>query len=350
MRRIVLYVLEGAWNTDSDDGCKVIGVAEDRENLQDKLELIAGSQAGKYVMGHAWTGENEERGERYYEIRDDTGSWAKFYITEHYVDISEALMGAIGREMEKLNCIKDIREYLRGLYESGDIEPWKYEYMEGTDNVIKEILRLFQKMEDCNISYNVAMDTAVGVAARGITLDDGKLEYLWEKFGGVMIDDNECILEEFLGFAVGTFQEEIWHWFDEHYTKGVAGLMNGCALRCKQDGDRVPGTIFSEGALMVGNNRCAREAQCPAGYEGKNQKTRINSVSGMPEDDEISVRKTVPADVVRRVAYKIHEAGGCDAVDSYSKGHDDAITLALDIIMEETGLGISEILEYGECE
>lgn len=39
-----------------------------------------------------------------------------------------------------------------------------------------------------------------------------------------------------------------------------------------KDGDRVPGTIFSEGALMVGNKRCARGAQCPAGYEGQDQK------------------------------------------------------------------------------
>lgn len=225
MRRIVLYVLEGAWNTNSNDGCKVIGVAEDRENLQDKLELIAGSQAEEYVMGHVWDGISEERGERHYELRDDTGTWAKFYITEHYVDISEALMGAIVREMEKINCIKDIREYLRKLYKRGDIESWRYEYLEGNDNVIKDILMVFQKMEDCNIPYNATMDAAVGEVVKKITLDDGKLEYLWEKLGCVMIDDNECILEEFLGFTAGTFREEIWHWFDERYSKGVAGLM-----------------------------------------------------------------------------------------------------------------------------
>lgn len=55
-------------------------------------------------------------------------------------------------------------------------------------------------------------------------MDDGKQEDLWERYGGVMIVGNKCILEEFLGFAAGTFQEELWHWFDEHYFKGVAGL------------------------------------------------------------------------------------------------------------------------------
>lgn len=62
------------------------------------------------------------------------------------------------------------------------------------------------------------------------------------------------------------------------------------------------------------------------------QERTINIGSGMPEDDETFAGKTVTLDVVRRAAYRIHEAGGCDAADSYSKGHDDAITLALDII------------------
>lgn len=231
-----MYVLEGAWNTGSVDGCQVLGESEDREVLQDKLGQIAESRAGEYVMGHVWRDECEEKGERHYEIRDDTGSWARFYVTEHYADISEALMGAISREMERINCIKDIRKYLRDLFERRGIEPWKYEYMEGNDDVISEILTLFQKMEDCNVPYNTTMDAAVGEVAKEIALDDGKLEYLWGKFGGVMIDDDECILEEFLAFASGTFREEIWHWFDSRYSKGVVGLMNGCALRCKSGG------------------------------------------------------------------------------------------------------------------
>lgn len=60
-----------------------------------------------------------------------------------------------------------------------------------------------------------------------ITLDDKKLEYLWEEFGDVLIDDDECILDDFLGFECGTHREAVWHWFDERYSGGVAKLMFG---------------------------------------------------------------------------------------------------------------------------
>lgn len=53
---------------------------------------------------------------------------------------------------------------------------------------------------------------------------------------------------------------------------------------------------------------------------------------------------------VIKVAKRIHEAGGCDATDEYSKGYDDAVTLALNILLEETGYVIEDILDYGEDE
>lgn len=348
MKQIVLYILEGVWNTDFIDGYQILGVAEDSKALQDELELIVERRAAEYVMGHVWRGANEERGERYYEIMDDTGSWAKFYNTEHYVDISETLIGTISREVDEINLVKDIQEYLRSLYESGGIETWKYEYIDGNDKVAKEILILFGRMEDCNIPYNATMEAAVEEVVKGIVMDDSKLEYLWKKFGNVMIDDNECILEDFLGFAAGTFREEIWYWFDERYSKGVAGLMNGCALCSAQAGDRKPGAVLSECTLTVGDKCCTREARCLAGHERRRQEATCDFVSGMPKEDGLSIGKTVPVDVVKKAAYRIHEAGGCGATDSYSEGYDDAITLALDIITEETGFRISEILEYGE--
>ena len=47
-------------------------------------------------------------------------------------------------------------------------------------------------------------------------------------FGEIPIDDEDAILEEFLGFSEGTDRIEIWHWFDENYPEGVAdALMNG---------------------------------------------------------------------------------------------------------------------------
>jgi hypothetical protein len=54
-----------------------------------------------------------------------------------------------------------------------------------------------------------------------------ELEKLWQIFGEISIDNTDVILEEFLGFPEGTDRIEIWHWFDENYTEGVAALMNG---------------------------------------------------------------------------------------------------------------------------
>ena len=51
-----------------------------------------------------------------------------------------------------------------------------------------------------------------------------------------------------------------------------------------------------------------------------------------------------------RAAKKIHNAGGCDAAVEYSRGYDDAISLALLILMEETGFVIEDIVDYEEDE
>lgn len=119
---------------------------------------------------------------------------------------------------------------------------------------------------------------------------------------------------------------ETW---DTAYVEGCGAIV----IRLPEDG------------LMVENGSCTREAQCLA------KRWCHRAASGItpckPEDDWPPA-SVAAADAVKRAAYRIHVAGGCDAADSYGEGYDDAITLALDIIMEETGLGISEILEYGE--
>ena len=57
---------------------------------------------------------------------------------------------------------------------------------------------------------------------------DNDLKELWEMFGDIpMNPETECIEEVFLGFPAGTHREEIWHWFDERYSKGVYCLMHG---------------------------------------------------------------------------------------------------------------------------
>lgn len=55
---------------------------------------------------------------------------------------------------------------------------------------------------------------------------DAALGKLWEEFGDVpMNPETECMEAPFLDFPAGTFREDIWHWFDERHSKGVAYLM-----------------------------------------------------------------------------------------------------------------------------
>ena len=57
---------------------------------------------------------------------------------------------------------------------------------------------------------------------------DKELEELWAEFSDVSMDpETECMDEPFLGFPAGTHREDIWHWFDERHTLGVAYLLNG---------------------------------------------------------------------------------------------------------------------------
>lgn len=59
---------------------------------------------------------------------------------------------------------------------------------------------------------------------------DKELEDLWEEFGDIPMDDEtECMEAPFLDFQAGTHREEIWHWFDERHSKGVAYLLYGGA-------------------------------------------------------------------------------------------------------------------------
>ena len=57
---------------------------------------------------------------------------------------------------------------------------------------------------------------------------DEELEELWAELSDVAIDpETERTEEPFLHFPVGTDREDIWHWFDERHSKGVAYLLYG---------------------------------------------------------------------------------------------------------------------------
>lgn len=221
---IMMYVLSGAWNTPDSNGSVVIGVSEMIESLQEMLWEIVNTQAKEYI-GHLPESYTKDIGKRHYELIGDNGTYAKFYITEHYVALTEALMDAISREVEKNNRINDIKKYLQELNERNNIEPWKYEYINAKPEIMDDILTLFDKWESCNDAYNDTLGTVVREFLMELVLDDEKLEFLWERFSDVLIDDDEYILDDFIGFECGTHREAVWDWFDRHYSKGVAGLM-----------------------------------------------------------------------------------------------------------------------------
>lgn len=223
---IMMYVLSGAWNTPDSNGSVVIGVSEMIEHLQEMLWEIVNTQAKEYI-GNLPESYTKDVGKRHYELIGDNGTYAKFYITEHYVALTEALMDAISHEVEKINRTNDIKTYLQVRDECNKVEPWKYEYIKAKPEIMDDILELFDKRESCNDAYNDTLGMVVGEFLMRLELDDEKLEFLWEQFSDVLIDDDECILDDFIGFECGTHREEVWSWFDRHYSKGLSALMFG---------------------------------------------------------------------------------------------------------------------------
>ena len=57
---------------------------------------------------------------------------------------------------------------------------------------------------------------------------DKELKELWYNLEDVPYNsDTECIEADFGIWKAGTEREEIWHWFDERYSKGVYALLYG---------------------------------------------------------------------------------------------------------------------------
>lgn len=58
---------------------------------------------------------------------------------------------------------------------------------------------------------------------------DEILSILWDELGDIPFDDHAnsdmTLATPWLCFSVGTEREEIWHWFDERHSKGVAWLL-----------------------------------------------------------------------------------------------------------------------------
>ena len=56
--------------------------------------------------------------------------------------------------------------------------------------------------------------------------EDSDIEELWDNLTDAPIDpETEELDEPYYIWPKGTDKEDIWHWFDEHHSKGVAYLL-----------------------------------------------------------------------------------------------------------------------------
>lgn len=222
--KITMYVLYGMWYTRHMHQSAVISISTDEKQLIKKLADIADNKARAYVEMYGYILEKKEK--RNYEAMNGSSKYAEFHITEHQVDLPGKVMEEIGRELKKINRTSDAETYLDTLNESESIEPWKYEYMMRNPKVMQAILNVFEKAEDSNVAYNDTMEYAVKAIMNKTSMDDKKLEFLWEEFKSVPADDGGCILDDFLGFKRGTHWKEISLWFDRRYSGGLKKLMS----------------------------------------------------------------------------------------------------------------------------
>ena len=61
---------------------------------------------------------------------------------------------------------------------------------------------------------------------------DRLIEQMWEELEDIPFDEDEnsgkmYIAQDWKDFEKGEFREDIWHWFDERHSKGVAYLLYG---------------------------------------------------------------------------------------------------------------------------
>lgn len=92
-------------------------------------------------------------------------------------------------------------------------------------------IRCSDERRDCwiipeTVSYQKLVEAVTDWNQRGTR--DAALEEIWQQLTDVPMDpETECLEAPFYDWPAGTHREEIWHWFDELHSKGVAHLLYG---------------------------------------------------------------------------------------------------------------------------
>lgn len=90
--------------------------------------------------------------------------------------------------------------------------------------------------KDVNQAVYLALDSMSELPLENVWTD-ADLEAAWECFGDIpMNPETECMERSFLHFPMGTHREEIWHWFDARYSKGVCALLSPCSDNDEENG------------------------------------------------------------------------------------------------------------------
>lgn len=94
---------------------------------------------------------------------------------------------------------------------------------------------VYQEFEEANTDIGsgnmLICESGTMRPAMWITSRDSLLKYAWLTLTDVNIDEEEHTEQDWFLFPAGTGREEIWFWFDEHYSRGIGGLM-GCSIDC----------------------------------------------------------------------------------------------------------------------
>lgn len=120
-----------------------------------------------------------------------------------------------------------------GCLKAEELDPDEYITEMPEDDVAALVFDALEQIRndgafDDEYAYYEAYLTERRVTSNMDTLQkrDAELEQLWAEFGDVpMNPETEEIEAPFLCFPAGTNREEVWEWFDERYSRGVAKLM-----------------------------------------------------------------------------------------------------------------------------
>lgn len=120
-----------------------------------------------------------------------------------------------------------------GCLKAEELDPDEYITEMPEDDVAALVFDALEQIRndgafDDEYAYYEAYLTERRVTSNMDTLQkrDAELERLWAEFGDVpMNPETEEIEAQFLCFPAGTNREEVWEWFDERYSRGVAKLL-----------------------------------------------------------------------------------------------------------------------------